>query len=99
MASKKYLSLEEAASLLKVKTEELIRLREKGDIRGFADRAPGNSKRKTSKSSSGGDNLIPIRMLRFSTTTMTTWGASPRSFAKVASQRRIAMSDWSWTTD
>ncbi len=36
--SKKYLSLEEAAALLKVKTEELIRLREKGDIRGFADR-------------------------------------------------------------
>ncbi|MBS0203995.1 MAG: helix-turn-helix domain-containing protein [Planctomycetes bacterium] len=38
MASKKYLSLEEAASLLKLKNEELIRLREKGDIRGFADR-------------------------------------------------------------
>lgn len=38
MASKKYLSLEEAASLLKLKTEELIRLREKGDVRGFADR-------------------------------------------------------------
>ena len=36
--SKKYLSLEEAAALLKVKTEELIRLREKGDVRGFADR-------------------------------------------------------------
>lgn len=36
--SKKYLSLEEAAALLKVKTEDLIRLREKGDIRGFADR-------------------------------------------------------------
>ena len=35
---KKYLSLEEAASLLKIKTEELIRLREKGEIRGFADR-------------------------------------------------------------
>lgn len=38
MASKKYLGLEEAASLLKIKTEELIRLREKGEIRGFADR-------------------------------------------------------------
>ncbi len=36
--SKKYLSLEEAASLLKLKNEELIRFREKGDIRGFADR-------------------------------------------------------------
>lgn len=35
---KKYLSLEEAASLLKLKTEELVRLREKGEIRGFADR-------------------------------------------------------------
>jgi len=38
MASKKYLGLEEAAALLKIKTEELIRLREKGEIRGFADR-------------------------------------------------------------
>ncbi|MDB5342608.1 MAG: DNA-binding protein [Schlesneria sp.] len=38
MASKKYLGLEEAAALLKIKTEELIRMREKGDIRGFADR-------------------------------------------------------------
>ncbi len=37
-ASKKYLSLEEAAGLLKLKNEELIRFREKGDIRGFADR-------------------------------------------------------------
>ncbi len=37
-ASKKYLSLEEAAALLKLKNEELIRFREKGDIRGFADR-------------------------------------------------------------
>ncbi|MBM4075765.1 MAG: helix-turn-helix domain-containing protein, partial [Planctomycetes bacterium] len=36
--AKKYLSLEEAAAVLKVKTDELIRLREKGDIRGFADR-------------------------------------------------------------
>ncbi len=35
---KKYLSLEEAAGMLKLKTEELIRLREKGEIRGFADR-------------------------------------------------------------
>ena len=38
MSSKKYLSLEEAAAQLKIKTDELIRLREKGDIRGFADR-------------------------------------------------------------
>ena len=38
MASKKYLSLEEAAGLVKIKPEELIRLREKGEIRGFADR-------------------------------------------------------------
>ncbi len=36
--SKKYLSLEEVAGLLKIKAEELIRLREKGEIRGFADR-------------------------------------------------------------
>ncbi len=36
--SKKYLSLDEAASLLKLKNEELMRFREKGDIRGFADR-------------------------------------------------------------
>ena len=36
--SKKYLSLDEAASLLKLKNEELIRFREKGEIRGFADR-------------------------------------------------------------
>ena len=36
--SKKYLSLEEVAGLLKIKPEELIRLREKGEIRGFADR-------------------------------------------------------------
>jgi Helix-turn-helix domain len=35
---KKYLSLEEAAAILKIKTEELIRFREKGQIRGFADR-------------------------------------------------------------
>lgn len=36
--SKKYLSLEEAAGMLKLKTDELIRFREKGEIRGFADR-------------------------------------------------------------
>ena len=38
MAEKKYLSLEEAAGLLRIKTDELIRLREKGEIRGFSDR-------------------------------------------------------------
>lgn len=38
MSPKKYLSLEEAAELLKIKPDELIRLREKGDVRGFADR-------------------------------------------------------------
>ena len=38
MSIKKYLSLEEAAKLLKLQPEELIRLREKGDVRGFADR-------------------------------------------------------------
>lgn len=38
MSTKKYLSLEEAAALLKLKSDELIRLREKGDVRGFADR-------------------------------------------------------------
>ena len=36
--NKKYLSLEEAAIQLGVSTDELIRLREKGDVRGFADR-------------------------------------------------------------
>jgi excisionase family DNA binding protein len=36
--SKKYLSLEETASALGVSKDELIRLREKGEIRGFADR-------------------------------------------------------------
>ena len=36
--NKKYLSLEDAAILLGVQPEELIRLREKGEIRGFADR-------------------------------------------------------------
>ncbi len=37
--SKKYLSLEEAAHALGITTDELKRLREKGDIRGFADRS------------------------------------------------------------
>lgn len=37
-AGKKYLSLEEAAALLRLKNDELIRLREQGAIRGFADR-------------------------------------------------------------
>lgn len=36
--SKKYLSLEEAANLLRITTTELMRMREQGDIRGFADR-------------------------------------------------------------
>ena len=36
--SKKYLSLEETATSLGVSREELIRMREKGEIRGFADR-------------------------------------------------------------
>lgn len=36
--NKKYLSLEEAATQLGVKVDELIRLREKGEVRGFADR-------------------------------------------------------------
>ena len=36
--NKKYLSLEEAAVQLRLKTDELIRLREKGEICGFADR-------------------------------------------------------------
>lgn len=36
--SKKYLTLEEAASLLSLPVEELRRLRERGEIRGFADR-------------------------------------------------------------
>ncbi len=36
--AKKYLSLEEAAAALRIKRDELIRLREKGGIRGFADR-------------------------------------------------------------
>jgi excisionase family DNA binding protein len=37
-AGKKYLSLEEAAQLMGVATSEVMRLREKGDLRGFADR-------------------------------------------------------------
>jgi excisionase family DNA binding protein len=36
--SKKYLSLDEAASTLGIPREELTRLRERGEIRGFADR-------------------------------------------------------------
>lgn len=36
--NKKYLSLEEAAAQLGMKPDELIRLREKGEVRGFADR-------------------------------------------------------------
>lgn len=36
--SKKYLSLEEAARMLSLAPEELVRMREKGDVRGFADR-------------------------------------------------------------
>ncbi len=36
--TKKYLSLDEAAQLLGIPPEELVRLREKGEIRGFADR-------------------------------------------------------------
>jgi hypothetical protein len=35
---KKYLSLDEAAAMLGMRKEELTRLRERGDIRGFADR-------------------------------------------------------------
>lgn len=38
MAAKKYLSLEEAAQLLGVRNDEVMRLREKGELRGFADR-------------------------------------------------------------
>jgi len=36
--TKKYLSLDEAAQILGIAPDELVRLREKGDIRGFADR-------------------------------------------------------------
>uniref|UniRef100_A0A7C2P1G3 DNA-binding protein n=1 Tax=Schlesneria paludicola TaxID=360056 RepID=A0A7C2P1G3_9PLAN len=38
MSAKKYLSLEEAAQVLGVRTDEVIRLRERGELRGFADR-------------------------------------------------------------
>ena len=38
MAAKKYLSLEEAAQFLGLRTDEVIRMRERGDLRGFADR-------------------------------------------------------------
>lgn len=38
MAAKKYLTLEETADLLGVSTKDLISLRERGQIRGFADR-------------------------------------------------------------
>jgi len=36
--SKKYLSLDEAARMLSLAPEELVRLRERGEVRGFADR-------------------------------------------------------------
>ncbi len=36
--AKKYLNLEEAAGLLDMTTEQLMKIREQGDIRGFADR-------------------------------------------------------------
>ncbi|MEI6539081.1 MAG: helix-turn-helix domain-containing protein [Planctomycetota bacterium] len=36
--AKKYLSLEEAAGLLDMTTEQLMKVREQGEIRGFADR-------------------------------------------------------------
>ena len=36
--AKKYLTLEEAARQLGTKPDELVRLRERGEIRGFADR-------------------------------------------------------------
>lgn len=35
---RKYLSLEETAARLSVSTEELVRMREQGEVRGFADR-------------------------------------------------------------
>lgn len=38
MAAKKYLSLEEAAQVLGLRSDEVIRMRERGDLRGFADR-------------------------------------------------------------
>lgn len=43
--SKKYLSLEEAAAALNLPTSDLMRMREQGEIRGFADR--GNWKFKS----------------------------------------------------
>ncbi len=36
--AKKYLTLEEAARQLGMKPDELVRLRERSEIRGFADR-------------------------------------------------------------
>ena len=36
--AKKYLSLEEAAGMLGMTIEQLMKVREQGDIRGFADR-------------------------------------------------------------
>uniref|UniRef100_A0A7C4QP98 DNA-binding protein n=1 Tax=Schlesneria paludicola TaxID=360056 RepID=A0A7C4QP98_9PLAN len=38
MTAKKYLNLDEAAQVLGVRTDELIRMRERGELRGFADR-------------------------------------------------------------
>lgn len=38
MSTKKYLTLEEAARQLSMAPDELVRLRERGEIRGFADR-------------------------------------------------------------
>jgi excisionase family DNA binding protein len=38
MSAKKYLSLEEAAKQLGLRTDEVVRLRERGELRGFADR-------------------------------------------------------------
>src|SRR5580658_4806160 len=38
MSTKKYLTLEEAARQLAMAPDELVRLRERGEIRGFADR-------------------------------------------------------------
>ena len=38
MATKKYLTLEEASRQLGMAPDELVRLRERGEIRGFADR-------------------------------------------------------------
>ena len=49
--AKKYLSLEEAAGMLGISEDELKRAREKGDIRGFADR--GNWKFRQNEPSCG----------------------------------------------